>query len=74
MGEHYRTDSVAAEYPRDGRALGVRAASAGGELAVLEQAWQEAEEIAAIADSLLVPRAVTERVRRCRNLLVTGGG
>jgi hypothetical protein len=40
-----------------------------GELAQLEDAWREAEEIAAIADSLLIPRSVTDRIRRWR----TGG-
>ncbi|MGD2154563.1 MAG: hypothetical protein PVG79_14935 [Gemmatimonadales bacterium] len=34
-----------------------------GELAALEAAWREAEEIAAIADSLLIPRDVDEWVR-----------
>jgi hypothetical protein len=38
-----------------------------GELAQLEAAWREAEEIAAIADSLLVPRAVTDRILRWRS-------
>jgi len=37
-----------------------------GELAALEAAWREAEEIAAIADSLLVPRDVDEWVRKHR--------
>jgi hypothetical protein len=35
-----------------------------GELALLEQAWREAEEIAAIADSLLMPRWIEEYVQR----------
>ena len=34
-----------------------------GELAELETAWRRAEEIAAIADDLLVPDAVRSRVR-----------
>lgn len=34
-----------------------------GELAELETAWREAEEIAAIADDLLLPEAVRERIR-----------
>jgi hypothetical protein len=33
-----------------------------GELAALERAWREAEQIAAIADSLLLPGDVLERV------------
>jgi hypothetical protein len=37
-----------------------------GELAGLELAWREAEEIAAIADGLLVPPAVRERLRGLR--------
>ena len=37
-----------------------------GELAELERAWQEAEQIAAIADDLLLPRSVTDRLRRLR--------
>jgi hypothetical protein len=34
------------------------------ELASLERAWQEAEEIAAIADDLLVPPNVRSRLQR----------
>ncbi|MDF1502673.1 hypothetical protein [Roseisolibacter sp. H3M3-2] len=34
-----------------------------GELAALERAWQDAEEIAAIADDLLVPGSVWDRLR-----------
>ena len=37
-----------------------------GELAVLEAQWQEAEEIAKIADDLLLPADVDDRVRRLR--------
>jgi len=37
-----------------------------GELAELERAWQQAEEIAAIADNLLLPESVDEFVRRER--------
>jgi hypothetical protein len=37
-----------------------------GELALLEQDWREAEEIAAIADDLLVPRAVRVALERLR--------
>ena len=37
-----------------------------GELAELERAWQEAERIAAIADDLLLPESVTDRLRRPR--------
>ncbi|MEJ7812409.1 MAG: hypothetical protein WKG32_18510 [Gemmatimonadaceae bacterium] len=35
-----------------------------GELTLLEQAWRDAEEVAAIADDLLLPSGVEERVRR----------
>ena len=38
-----------------------------GELSLLEAAWKEAEEIAAIADNLLLPPGVEERVRRGRD-------
>lgn len=38
-----------------------------GELKALERAWREAEQIAAIADSLLVPGDVLERVTGLRN-------
>lgn len=37
-----------------------------GELAELEKAWQEAEEIAAISDRLLVPASVDDWIRRVR--------
>jgi hypothetical protein len=37
-----------------------------GELAELERAWRDAEEIAGIADSLLVPAGVDEAFRRIR--------
>jgi hypothetical protein len=37
-----------------------------GELAELEQRWRDAEEIAAIADSLLLPASVTDRLARAR--------
>ena len=37
-----------------------------GELAALESAWREAEEIAAIADALLVPPVVQEKLARYR--------
>ena len=37
-----------------------------GELALLETAWKEAEEIAAIADNLLLPAEVEERIRKER--------
>jgi hypothetical protein len=33
-----------------------------GELAELERAWREAEEIATIADDLLIPAKVDERI------------
>jgi len=35
-----------------------------GELAALEAAWRQAEEIAAIADRLLIPRGIEEWIRR----------
>ena len=37
-----------------------------GELAGLERAWREAEQIAAIADSLLIPGEVLERIAGLR--------
>jgi hypothetical protein len=37
-----------------------------GELAELEARWREAEEIAAIADDLLVPPAVSSRLSKLR--------
>jgi hypothetical protein len=37
-----------------------------GELGELERAWQEAEQIAAIADDLLLPPSVADRLRRLR--------
>jgi hypothetical protein len=37
-----------------------------GELQQLADAWRDAEEIAAIADSLLIPRGVTDRIIRWR--------
>jgi hypothetical protein len=38
-----------------------------GELAELEQAWREAEEIAGIADDLLVPAGVDRRIEQIRD-------
>jgi hypothetical protein len=38
-----------------------------GELADLERAWKEAEEIAAISDNLFVPSSVTQSLERLRN-------
>ncbi len=35
-----------------------------GELAVLEAAWQAAEEVASIADNLFVPKSAEEFIRR----------
>lgn len=43
-----------------------------GELAVLEEAWREAEEIAAIADSLLMPESVERALERLRRELSRG--
>jgi hypothetical protein len=37
-----------------------------GELAELEAAWREAEEIGAIADSLLLPEWVEDALRRLK--------
>lgn len=37
-----------------------------GELAELEQAWRQAEEIASISDRLLIPESVEEWIRRFR--------
>ena len=37
-----------------------------GELAVLERAWREAEELAGIADNLLVPASVEDSLNRMR--------
>ncbi len=39
-----------------------------GELEALEQAWRDAEQIAAISDDLLLPRSVIERIRRWRGM------
>ena len=38
-----------------------------GELAELERAWREAEEVAAISDNMFVPPAVTSAIERLRN-------
>jgi hypothetical protein len=38
-----------------------------GELSVLEAAWRQAEEIAAIADDLLLPDSVTDRLRKTQH-------
>ena len=40
-----------------------------GELAELERAWRDAEEIAKIADDLLVPTSVGERLAKLRESL-----
>ena len=45
-----------------------------GELAELERAWREAEEIAGIADSLLVPEGVDASVERLRRAQHGGEG
>jgi AmiR/NasT family two-component response regulator len=37
-----------------------------GELAELENAWREAEEIAAIADRLLIPRSIDAWIKKHR--------
>jgi hypothetical protein len=41
-----------------------------GELTALEQAWQEAEEIASIADGLLIPESVENWIRRQKQRLI----
>jgi hypothetical protein len=41
-----------------------------GELTALEQAWQEAEEIASIADGLLIPESVENWIRRQKERLI----
>jgi hypothetical protein len=38
-----------------------------GELDELERAWREAEEIAGIADNLLVPESVDEQFRKMKD-------
>ncbi len=38
-----------------------------GELSTLERAWREAEEIAAIADRLILPAAVERAIEKYRN-------
>jgi hypothetical protein len=40
-----------------------------GELAILEQEWREAEEIASIADRLLIPESVEEWIRKQKERL-----
>ncbi len=40
-----------------------------GELALLEEAWREAEEIASIADRLLIPERIEEVIRRWKKEL-----
>jgi hypothetical protein len=44
-----------------------------GELAELESAWREAEEVASISDALLVPPRVTERLDQLRRGLTQRG-
>jgi hypothetical protein len=43
-----------------------------GELALLESAWRRAEEIAAIADDLLLPPSIGERVGQMKESKATG--
>lgn len=43
-----------------------------GDLARLEEAWREAEEIASIADRLLVPETIERRLRDWRNRNASG--
>jgi hypothetical protein len=40
-----------------------------GELAALEAAWRDAEEIAAIADRLLIPESIEEWIRRQKRIM-----
>jgi len=44
-----------------------------GELAVLEDAWREAEEIASIADRLLIPQRVEETIKKWKKQLRADG-
>ncbi len=44
-----------------------------GELALLEQEWREAEEVASIADRLLVPESVEDWIRKYRKKLAGEG-
>jgi hypothetical protein len=37
-----------------------------GELAELERAWRDAEEVAGIADSLGLPESIEEKLRRLK--------
>ena len=39
-----------------------------GDLALLEDAWREAEEVAAIADDMFLPEGTEERLERMRGL------
>ncbi len=50
---------MAANEDRERRALE-------GELAALEEAWKEAEEIARIADGVTLPADVTERLEQLK--------
>jgi hypothetical protein len=43
-----------------------------GELEALENAWKDAEEIAAISDSLLIPDAIVQAIARFRGRLAGG--
>ncbi len=45
-----------------------------GDLALLELAWKEAEELAAIADRLLIPSEVERRLQRMRKRGAQGSG
>ena len=40
-----------------------------GELALLESAWREAEEIAAIADRLFIPKSIEDWIKRQKKLI-----
>ncbi len=44
-----------------------------GELAILEAAWREAEEVACIADRLLIPEHIEDWIRKYKRKLVRDG-
>ncbi|MEO6527011.1 MAG: hypothetical protein ABIP93_10330 [Gemmatimonadaceae bacterium] len=45
-----------------------------GELAVLEEAWRQADEIAAIADDMFVPKSVDDELARLKHLNASDAG
>jgi hypothetical protein len=44
-----------------------------GELALLEEAWREAEEVASIADRLLIPDHIEDWIRKYKRKLASHG-